>query len=306
MATLLQRETDPSESGSQPARQRQPVPRTIVDLGDGRTIAWAEQGSGPDLVLVHGALLVLDDLWLSVVPALAKHFRCIAIDRPGHGFSLRQRFADASPWRQAAILREALHRIGVERPILLGHSIGGALALAYAMDWPDEVGGVVALAPVCFPEPRLEHVLFGPRAMPFGGELLAAALSATADPALLPLLWLANFLPQGMPERFASEFPFALAAGPERMIAGGEEAAALWPSLVRSALGYAACRVPVRILGGDSDFALNNALHGLQAARMMPQARFDWLPGTGHMLHHAHPDAVVAAARSLAGAEPTA
>ena len=61
------------------------VPRTIVDLPGGRSIAYAETGSGPDLVAIHGTLMTLEDMWLGPVPDLARHFRVIAVDRPGHG-----------------------------------------------------------------------------------------------------------------------------------------------------------------------------------------------------------------------------
>lgn len=276
-----------------------PLERRFARGADGHAVAYVEAGSGPDLVLVHGMLMTLEDMRLGPMDALGRHFRVIAVDRPGHGASGRVRLTDASPWRQAAILRGALRAIGVDRPILVGHSFGGALALCYAMQFPDAVEAVVALAPICFPEPRLEHLLFGPRALPGAGELLAGALGATTDAGLMPLLWRAMFLPQAMPPRVAAEFPFAWARRPEGMIANGEDAAALWTSLTRSAMSYAACRVPVRILGGGADIVVNNLLHGQGAAALMPKATFELLPGLGHMLHHGAIDAVVAAARGL-------
>ena len=276
------------------------VPRTIVTLPEGRTIAYAETGSGPDLVAIHGAMMTLEDLWLGPVPMLARHFRVVAVDRPGHGLSARARGTDASPWRQAALIREAVRSIGLSRPVILGHSFGGAVALAYGLRFPDEVAGVAALAPICFPELRLEQVLFGPRAMPLAGPMLSNALGTVSDPALLPLLWNAMFLPQTMPEAFAHGFPFGFAGRPAQIVAEGEDALALWPGLSRSAAAYGSCRVPVHILCGGADLVVNPVTQGALAARMIPGARLDLLPGLGHMLHHAHPEAVVAAACALA------
>ncbi|WP_375466314.1 alpha/beta fold hydrolase [uncultured Methylobacterium sp.] len=276
------------------------VPRTIVTLPDGRTIAYAETGAGPDLVAIHGAMMTLEDFWLGPVPGLARHFRVLAVDRPGHGLSARARGIDASPWRQAELIRAAAQSLGLRRPVILGHSFGGAVALAYGLRFPDEVAGVAALAPVCFPELRLEQVLFGPRAAPLAGPMLSDALGAVSDPALLPLLWNAMFLPQTMPEAFARGFPFGFAGRPAQIAAEGEDALALWPGLTRSAAAYASCRVPVRILCGSADLVVNPLAHGALAARMIPGARLDLLPGLGHMLHHARPDAVVAVARALA------
>ncbi|SFG76958.1 alpha/beta fold hydrolase [Methylobacterium gossipiicola] len=277
------------------------VPRRTVDLGEGRRLAYADVGDGPPLVLIHGTLLALEDMWIALGHSLAPHYRIIVVDRPGHGLSTRRRLVDASPWRQATLIHEALQALGVERPILVGHSFGGTVALCHGLLFPEHTAGLLALAPLCFPEIRVEQILFGPRFTPGLGEAVGSFLAETTDPALLPLLWRAIFLPQIMPETVAKEFPFALASGPERMIAEGEDALSVWTALSRAALSYGTCRVPVGILGGTADIVVNNALHGAVAARAIPQASFDWVPGAGHMLHHFHQDAVVDAIDRLAG-----
>ncbi|AWN41864.1 alpha/beta fold hydrolase [Methylobacterium durans] len=277
-----------------------PVARAVVTTPSGHRVAYVEAGEGPDLVLIHGALMVLDDMWLGPMSVLARHFRVIAFDRPGHGGSSRARLADATPWRQAEILGEAMDALGLRRPLVAGHSFGGAVALALGLGRPEALAGVLALAPICFPEARLEQVLFGPRAVSISGDMLAHGPGAALDSALLPLLWRAMFLPQRMPEVFAARFPFAYARRPEAMIANGEDAAALWPGLTRSAFAYATCRCPVHVLTGNADLVVSPHLHGRTAARLIPGARHDALDGVGHMLHHARADAVVAAALGLA------
>ena len=146
-------------------------PRRFVGTAAGRRIAYAETGAGPPAVLVHGTLMTADDMRLGPMEALARRFHCIAFDRPGHGWSDHVRGADASLWAQAATLRDAVQALGLSRPVICGHSYGGAVALAYGLAYPDEVSGIVALAPICFPEPRLEHLLFGPRAVPAAGDV---------------------------------------------------------------------------------------------------------------------------------------
>ncbi len=278
------------------------VARRVMPLPGGRSIAYAETGTGPDLVLIHGTLMALEDMWLALAAPLSRRYRVIAVDRPGHGLSERARLVDASPWRQAELIGEAMRAIGVRRPILVGHSFGATVALCHGLGAPAETGGVVALAPLCFPEPRLEQVLFGARFAPWLGDLIAPWLAWSADPALLPLLWRAIFLPQAMPENFARSFPFALASGPGRLIAEGEDAMSVWQALTRASLSYLGCRVPVRMLGGTADIVVNNGLHGALAAALIPEARFRWLHGAGHMLHHFHQDAVAAEIDAIAGA----
>jgi pimeloyl-ACP methyl ester carboxylesterase len=272
-----------------------------VPLADGGSIACAEAGGGEgcDVVLIHGTLMALEDMWLPLAPRLAGRHRVVAVDRPGHGLSVRRRLVDASPWRQAAAIREAIDHLGLRRPVVVGHSFGATVALCLALSHPDAVRGVVALAPLCFPEPRLEQALFGPRAVPGLGDGLATMLAGSLDRAMLPLLWRAIFLPQAVPPDFAARFPWLHASGPARMIAEGEDAMSVWPALARAAAAYPTCRVPVRILGGAADIVVNNALHGALAAAMIPGARFAWLRGTGHMLHHFHQNRVVAEAEAL-------
>jgi pimeloyl-ACP methyl ester carboxylesterase len=277
--------------------------RRIVELPDHRTLACVEEGSGPAVVLLHGTLMTLEDMALGPMAALSEHYKTISIDRPGHGRSRRHRLYDASPWRQAEIIHAGLVQIGVERPVVVGHSSGGAVALAYGMLFPDDTAGVVALAPVCFPEPRLEQMLFGARAHPWLGDVLSSASAASFDPLMLSGLWQAMFLPQIMPRIFETQFPFDLARRPGQMTAEGEDALALGPGLVRSAASYTQCRVPVRILGGSADIVVNNVLHGALAARLIANAQFSLLPGAGHMFHHFQIDPIVAAIDELVLAE---
>jgi pimeloyl-ACP methyl ester carboxylesterase len=224
-----------------------------------------------------------------------------AFDRPGHGDSTRAA-ATGSPWHQAAAIHQAIEHIGLPRPILIGHSHGGAVALAYALQFPRDVTGVVALAPIAFPELRLEHLLFAPRGAGPIGQALNTITSATVDPLLLPVLWRAMFAPQAIPSRYASAFPFEKAGSAAQTEAEGEDALLLNIGLLRSALNYARCKIPVCIFGGDRDLVVNNAMHGRLAAALLPEGHYEPLRGLGHMLHHFAQAPITQAVRALARA----
>ena len=273
--------------------------RRFIARPEGGELAYVEAGQGPPVVLIHGALTNLDDMVLGPFDALARGNRVIAVDRPGHGASSRLRLADASPWRQAEIIRDAMRTLEVERPVVVGHSFGGAVALAYGMSFAEEIAGVVALAPIVWPEPRLELVSFGPRTPPGAGDVLGFGASVTSDKVALPLLWRAMFLPQAMPERFERGFSFELAGTSQTTTATGEDAVAIVTALWRSVMTYPACRAPVRILAGDHDLVINNTVHGQSLSHVLPNASFKSLKGLGHMLHHFAVDDVVAAVRGL-------
>src|SRR5262249_30466227 len=104
----------------------------VVDL------APAKADDGPPVVLLHGASGSLEDQRLTLGTKLAASHRVILIDRPGHGFSDRLGgVADASPARQAALIAEALDKLGISRAVIVGHSLAGAVATAFALDFPD-------------------------------------------------------------------------------------------------------------------------------------------------------------------------
>ncbi len=278
--------------------------RRFINRPEGGELAYVEAGQGPAVLLIHGALTNLDDMVLGPFDALAKENRVIAVDRPGHGASTRLRLTDASPWRQAAIIRDAMKTLGVERPVVVGHSFGGAVALAYGMSFAEEIAGVVALAPIVWPEARLELMSFGPRTPPGAGDLLGLGASLTSDKVALPLLWRAMFLPQAMPERFERGFSFDLAGTKQTTMATGEDAVSIVTALWRSVLTYSTCRAPVRILGGDCDLVINNAVHGRSLSHILPNSSFKSLKGLGHMLHHFAIDEVVMAVRNAQHPKP--
>ncbi len=277
--------------------------RSVVDTASGH-IAYREHGAGPEtIVLIHGALVTADDMMIALAGHFPPQVRLLAMDRPGHGGSDPHRSDQGSPWAQATAILEACQTLGLRAPKLVGHSFGGAVALAAAMAEPDAVSCVVAVAPICFPEPRLEQMLFGARAAPFGGDALARTLGAASDLALLPLLRNAMFLPQAMPASYAEAFPFTWASRPEQMVADAKDSVAMWRSLARSARSYGRCRVPVTILAGTHDLVVNNAAHGLLAAAAIPEATFRWVKGAGHMLHHFHQDLVGEALETMTAAK---
>lgn len=288
----------PPSPGDAEARFAGPVERRWADAGEGRTLAYAEAGSGPPVILIHGALTMLDDMVLGPFDLLAETHRVIAFDRPGHGGSKRRRLLDGTPWRQATLIHNAAISLGVERAVIVGHSYGGAVATAYGLMFPEDTAGIVAMAPIAVPEPRLEHFLFGPRATLGVGGALAAMGRETVDRALLPTLWRAMFLPQPMPERFRREFPFQLAGRPETTLATGEDAMGV-ASLMANVASYPRLKPPLRVLGGDSDLVVNNTLHGITLSRLAPHGRFTSLRVMGHQLHHFAGDAVAAAVEEV-------
>lgn len=259
-------------------------------MPDGHEIGYVQAGQGRDVVLIHGTLTTMDDMVLGPMDRLARDFRVTAFDRPGHGLSTRGRL-EGTLTQQASRLHEAVTLLGLDRPTLVGHSAGGTVVVHYALRFPDTIAGVVALAPIVLPEPRLEQVLFGGRAWLGAGDVLAGTFGPLMDAALNPVLWNAMFLPQVMPDRFRARFPFGRAGRPSQMQATGEDAVEFPAGLLWNLAHYYDCPVPVVVLGGDRDIVVN-PLHGRALATMLPHARYVALPGYGHMIHHFRANAI--------------
>ncbi len=267
---------------------------TVVALGGGRTLRALIAGEGPPVVLIHGTLGMAEDMALGLFASLSGRFRAIAIDRPGHGGSRRLRF-ESAPTRQAELIRQGLRELGVERPILLAHSIGGPVALAYARAWPGETAGLVLLAPAAYPEfRRIEHTYLSPRAAPWFGPLASNAAHESVDPAVLPLLQKTMFAPQDIPDCWARGFPHHLIRRPEQMTANGEDLSEI-PALGLLAASYRTIATRTIVLSGDKDAIINPNRHARGLVAALPNAELEMLPGLGHMAHHFAADRIAAA-----------
>jgi esterase len=239
----------------------------------------AEYGAGPPLAILHG-LFGSGRNWTSIAKRLAEHHRVVAFDLRNHG---------ASPWAEtmgyaemAADVRASLMALGYRRTALLGHSMGGKVAMLAALSDPGSVDRLVVadIAPVAYPPRYLELV----RAMR-GLDLAAIGRRAEADAALasaVPDPAERGFLLQNLIfEGGAARWRINLAAIERDMpvLVG-------FPPLPPGAVYYGKA---LFIGGGHSDYLLPE--HEAEIQRLFPQARIARIPDAGHWLHAEQPQA---------------
>ena len=111
-----------------------PVEPREVNL-HGRRLSYVQTGSGPVLMLIHGVAGTLEN-WRAVIAPLAQHFTVVASDLPGHGRSAPAA-GDYSLGAMAAGLRDLLLTLGHERATLVGHSLGGGIAMQFSYQFPE-------------------------------------------------------------------------------------------------------------------------------------------------------------------------
>jgi len=279
-----------------------PVGRFITV--DGVRLHWIETGAGRPVVFVHGAGGMVEDLLSSrLAPLVGARHRLIAIDRPGYGHSDRPRADLAGPEAQARLLHQALAQLGVERPILIGHSWGGALVLAYAQEFPADTAGLLVLAGWSHPARAATLWVAGLPAAPLIGSLMSRALAPALAGGLAQDIIAQLFAPEPVPVGFR-DFPIELALRPSQLRANAEDLAALNADVARLRSHYKRIAVPVEILTGGADKIVDPVAHAFRLARAIADAGFQVLPGVGHMLHHTQPEAVCAALERLVARAP--
>jgi len=259
----------------------------------GRTkVHYLERGEGRPLVMLHGLGAMIDDLVLSgLVSRAAAQYRVLAVDRPGYGASSRPRDRLWTLMAQADLLHEVLQRLGVRQPMLLGHSFGATVALAYALRYPVE--RLVLVSGYYYPSVRLDAPLLVPPAIPVVGDLLRYTVSPLAGRVLWPAWVRLLFAPRPVPRRFRS-FPTWLALRPLQLRAVGEDAALLLPSVKAMAREYRKLAVPTTVVAGAQDRYVSPK----QARRLHAEVAASELvlvPGAGHMAHYAAADSLVRA-----------
>jgi pimeloyl-ACP methyl ester carboxylesterase len=283
-----------------PVEQTHPPVGRFVQV-DGLDVHYAEVGAGPAVVLVHGASGNLRDFTFSLSDRLAAAgFRAIAFDRPGFGYTDRPAERGHVPAEQARILRAAASRIGVERPIVVGHSYGGAVAMAWAVDAPGETAGVVSLAGATYPWGGDAGALYRFGASPVFGGAVRGLARLLIDPGQPDSLLARIFNPDPVPAGYGAHVGVGLALRPGTFRANAEDLDALNRELEAQAPRYRGLRVPVEALHGAADRTVWAEVHSEPLVRDVAQGRLTLLDGVGHMPHHAEEAAVVDAVRRLA------
>jgi pimeloyl-ACP methyl ester carboxylesterase len=120
-------------------------PESAIDVAGGR-ITFRRAGVGRPVVLLHGIGSGAGS-WVRLLPYLADRFQCIAWNAPGYGASSPLETDHPTAADYAGALDRFLAAIGIERPVLVGHSLGALMAAAYKARHADTVAGLVLASP---------------------------------------------------------------------------------------------------------------------------------------------------------------
>ncbi len=281
------------------AEQRHPARGAFVTI-EGTRLHYIERGSGTPIVLLHGNGAMAEDFVASgLVDRLAATHRVIAIDRPGFGYSARPRGRAWTARRQAALIHKAFAALGIEQPVVVGHSWGTLVALELALDHPLDTAGLVLLAGYFFPSVRFDVALAIPNAMPLIGDVLNHTVAPPLSSALAPRVLRKIFAPSPVPERFERGFPLALALRPKQLQSTAQDTSLLIAAAAGAQRRHHDLAVPTAILAGASDAIVDTAAQSQRLAQEVA-VRLEIISGAGHMIHYDAPEAVAGAIERMA------
>ena len=280
----------PPNSGLETQSERSHSTSKFVTV-DGTLLHFVIKGAGGPVVLIHGNPGSYRD-WTRLFGPLAVYHKAIAFDRPGHGQSQRPKHGDTTVEVQARLLHDALKQLDVERPIVVGHSWGGALALVYAINYPKEVAGVVLVAPAVYESQDGISLLTQLPAMPVVGDAVNSMLTPLFGASVVRRELKKAFSPDPVPKNYLRSVLFEWTR-PKKVKWYSVDDALLNDCLRKFSPRYSEISVPVSILAGDSDLIVSEKDNAARLHQALPQSHLIVLPKTGHQIPFTRSQAVI-------------
>jgi pimeloyl-ACP methyl ester carboxylesterase len=256
----------------------------------GHSVTYRTAGSGPVLLLLHG-ITNSSETWEPTADALAGRFRIVAPDLLGHGNSATPR-GDYSLGAHASGVRDLMTALGIDRATVVGHSLGGGIAMQFAYQFPERCERLVLVSSGGLG--REVHMLLRAAALPGADWVLPMLTSRgvrNVGRGVAAALRQGRIAPTGDISVLASGFASLHDAGSRQAFlhtvravidTGGQRVSA------NDRLHLAAV-LPTLIVWGERD-SIIPASHGRAAHEAMPGSRLEIFPGAGHMPHHQDPD----------------
>lgn len=265
-----------------------PEGRFITVMGN--RLHYLEQGTGPTILLIHGLSGVAQHFGYSVMAQLARHYHVIAIDRPGSGYSVRHPRSSASVAVQADIVAGLIDILRLDKPLLVGHSLGGAVALATALRHPDKLSGLALVAPLTHLPGDVSPAFAAltirwPWLRKLVAWTLATPLSIRKRDRILDIV----FGPEQPPADFGLRGGGFLGLRPSHFVAASSDLTALEHVLPQMQQQYHQLNLPIAVLYGREDRILDPQQQGQALVNAAPGTTLELIDG-GHMLPLTQPE----------------
>lgn len=268
---------------------------------DGNCIHYVETGEGRPIVFVHGLGAQLHQFRHTLFSRFGPGYRLIALDRPGSGYSVRARGATGRLPEQAEIVRRFIETLGLERPLVVGHSLGGAVTLTLAVEHPEAISGIALLAPLT----RLEAGVREKAGLLYIRSRLWRRIMAYTAAVPTSLRYARQtlefiFAPQAVPADYMVNGGGWLGLRPSHFHATSTDFVAVEEDLGRIEQRYGEIAMPAGIFFGSADRVIDMRIHGEPMKDRIGGLDSETVDGLGHMPQFAEPDRVIAFIKRIA------
>ena len=262
---------------------------------DGARIHYLDEGAGPTLLLIHGLAGQTRVYTHSLLDKLKGQYRVVILDRPGCGYSTRPRQASAAISAQARTIARFIEKLGLERPLVVGHSLGGAIALSLALDHPGHVGGLALLAPLTHAQDEIPPLFRGLAVKSsfmrhFIGWTSAIPLSIRNRQFVLEQA----FGPQPVAVDYGTLGGGMLNLRPHSYVNASRDLMATTEDMPAMQERYHQLTIPVGMLFGTHDRLLDHVKHGVAMTAKVAGIDLELIEGGGHMVPISSVDRTVA------------
>lgn len=249
-------------------------------LVNGTSMHYIRAGRGIPVVLVHGTYSSLNVFRMSIFDKVSEKYDVTAIDLPGYGQSGRPRLKMTFDER-VEMVHAAIEKLGIEKPVLAGHSSGGAFALRYAMKYPNDIRALALVSPYTEPYEKANKI-YRTATFPFVGNIFYYTV-------LKPVKFFRRdwafakpgFDPDPVNREYASK-EVDLALRRKTFRANAYDLQTLGPVLVDMDKHYGDIKVPVVIVTGAEDKISIFKTNGEILHKKIPHSKLILLPKTGH------------------------
>lgn len=282
------------------AERRVPPAGSFVTI-DGNRIHYLEAGQGRPILFLHGLGGQLLQFRQTLFADLSRDFRVIALDRPGSGYSVRAAGATGRLPEQAAVVDAFIEKLGLERPLVVGHSLGGTVALALALGHPAAISGLALLAPMTHlpetvqPEFKALHI-----ASPFKRWLVAQTVAVPMALKYAGATLAYIFAPQAAPRDYMTAGGGYVGLRPSHFHATSTDLVAVDTDLAAMEARYGEIAMPVGILFGTADRVIDHRVHGLPLKDRIAGLELELVDGLGHMVQYGATERTAAFIRRIA------
>lgn len=263
----------------------------FIEVG-GEKLHYLLAGEGQSIVLLHGASASLRDFEASLFHELAKDHQAIAFDRPGYGYSTRASDQWPDPEIQADLVHEALEQLGIENPVIIGHSLAGSVVMAYLLKYPDAVSGAVLLAGATHAWDTGVSANVQLAGLPLLGDVFAHTLVMPVGQLVFENAVENVFAPEEPTQNYRERTGAILALRPTAFQSSSQDVRNLSGYLERQSTRYGEIKTPLLMITGEKDTIVPAWNHADRVEKQVPQSVQISLPGAGHALHHSRANEV--------------